>query len=143
MFCIATLGLAVSCNKEEKEEISLVGKWKCIYALVENFDYIKSGQTIKIDTNIYYDEGRIGKIWEFSQDGLFTREGVQDHRYTITGNNITFIRTERPYDTTGIMMISEIHNDWMQLFSMSDTRDTSGVGTHRENTFIFSKIEEE
>ena len=40
VLCIATMGLAISCSKEEmKENATIVGKWKCIYVLVNDYDY--------------------------------------------------------------------------------------------------------
>lgn len=139
MLCIATLGLAVSCTKEEKGNATIIGKWKCIYSLVENYEFRQVGPSLTIDTNIYYDEGKIGKSWEFQQDGYLRRDGMQMVSYTVNGDLLTFVRIEPPLDTVGTMQITELQETWMQLFSQSDTRQADGQGTLKKETYIFSK----
>ena len=144
MLCFAAVGLAVSCSKDEKkEDATLVGKWKCIYALVENYDYRSAGSVIKIDTNITYDEARIGKSWEFTEDGFFRREGEQRVNYTVNGDLLTFRRIDPPQDTLGFMKIIELHEKWVQLYNESDSRGSNGQGTVTKNTYVLSKTLEQ
>lgn len=144
LFCFAAMGLTiVSCSKEEKEDASIVGKWKCIYALVESFDYHSTGSAMAIDTNIYYDESRMGKKWEFTQDGFFFRDGDPKLAYKIKGDSIKFSQPDIPGSNAGALVIEELHEDWARLFNESDTRRNDGQGTYRKNTFVLSKALEQ
>lgn len=140
MLCIATLGMAVSCNKEDnKGDATVIGRWKCIYALVETYEFRQVGPTLNIDTNILYDDGKIGKVWEFQQDGILKRDGMQTVSYTVNGDRLTFVRVDPPLDTIGSMQITELQEKWMQLYNESDTRQADGQGTLKKETYILSK----
>lgn len=139
MLCIVALGLATACSKEEKENASIIGKWRSIYCLVENYDYWKAGTTMKIDTNIYYDDNKIGKSWEFTADGYLKREGEQKLKYAVIGDNLVLRRNDAQENIVGSMKIMEIHEEWIKLFSVSDNRGDDGQGTHKEETLVLSK----
>lgn len=139
VLCIATIGLAVSCTKEEKENATIVGKWKSIYSLVESYNYRMVGQNMKIDTSIYYDDSKTGKAWEFTQDGFFLREGSQRMKYYVNGDYVTFAWPEEPDTIVGSIKIMELHEKWVQLFSTTDNRGNNGQGTYTKETYVLSR----
>lgn len=141
--CIVAMGMATSCSKdEEKGNASIVGKWKCLYAVVNDYDYRLEGSKMKIDTNACdsIKESMFGKKWEFTQDGYSQREGEQKVLYSIYGNKLIFRRPGDTLNIPGTWTILEVRDDYMKLNFLYDRRARNGVGNYLNEAYIYSRI---
>lgn len=138
MLCIATLGLTSSCSKDDSKgnSAAIVGKWKCTYAWVESVRYDENGNIEREDE--HEDAEEIGKVWEFTSDGHFLREGSQRLNYSINGNEIIFTASGESGSMS--LMIKELNGEFMTLVYAFDDRSSSGEGYYMKETYEFRKM---
>lgn len=141
MLCIAAMGLATSCSKDNSKEDStsssptIVGKWECSYAISHEIRYGQGGVIERDETREHPEE--IGKIWEFTADGDFFMGGVQRMKYSISGNTLTF--TVDGEEGSEQLYIEELKSDFMTLCSVFDDRSSDGSGIYSTRTYQFRK----
>ncbi len=144
MLCIAAMGLATSCSKENSNESSngsssnnstIVGKWECNYCASHSIRYGENG-VIESESNSDH-PGEIGKVWEFTADGDFFMTGVERMQYTISGNTLSF--TINGSEASENFNIDELKSDFLSLTSVFDDRSSNGAGEYSTRTYQFRK----
>ena len=82
MLCIAAMGLATSCTKDNEDLI--VGKWKCTASTTT----ITNLSTNEVTTE--NDASSVGMVFEFTKDGKMIFNG-RTLSYTVSGSEFTMI----------------------------------------------------
>lgn len=83
MLCIAAVGLATSCYKENKAA-DIIGYWKCTHS-IWHYTCTSHGETRE---DITRTDECVGDTWQFTEDGRLYAEGEEDCLYEVQNGNL-------------------------------------------------------